>query len=434
MKKLIFALLLLPSVMLAQHKISGTFTPAASFKAAILYKLDSSKNDYINNADIVNGNFEIPLDASLKPGMYRIVYALPQEQYNFNFIYNNEDIVFKYDQKNGASFLLSKENILLSNYRDNMYSIKSKLNTFYGKGDQNKAEYTACISELKSIQDTAETASEGMLAHVFIKAEKPYIPTTFEDAATYYNNYKINYFKPIDFSNPVLQNSSFLMDSALNYVFIFADKQAKNTSYKNNIDDVVRVTSKEKAIQKSILEVLWSQFKDRNNEEVANYISSKYLEKLLDPVKDEMLLSDMKAFQNTAIGATAPDFSWPSKQGSSKLSLLRGKDFYIVAFWSSTCSHCLTELPVLKNYLGNKANIQVLAIGLEDERPNWEKTIADYPEFTQIYGFGKWNNPITIDYGISETPTFFVLDKNKKIVAKPDDVEALITFLDAQKS
>ncbi|MFB9053188.1 TlpA family protein disulfide reductase [Formosa undariae] len=431
MKKLILALLLLPTLVFAQHKISGTFSPAASFKTAILYKLEPSNHVYISNADIVNGNFELDLEASLKAGMYRIVYALPQEQYSFDFIYNNEDIVFQFQQDNGVSFQLSKENKLLTAYKNDMYIVKSKINTFYGTSEQNKADYMTCISEMKDIQNQAETASKGMLVHDFIKAERPYIPIAFEDAPTYFNNYKTNYFKPIDFNNPVLQNSSFLMDSALSYVFIFVDRQNENRSYKNNIDDVVRETSAARGVQKSILEVLWNQFKERKNEEVANYISSTYLEKLLDPVKDEMLISDMRAFRNTAIGAVAPDFSWPSKLGSSKLSTLSGKAYYIVTFWSSTCSHCLEELPVLKAYIHDKSNIQVLAIGLEDERPNWEKTIANYPEFTQIYGINKWDNPIPIAYGISGTPSFFVLDKDKKIIAKPNDVEKLITFMDS---
>ncbi|WP_299782153.1 TlpA disulfide reductase family protein [uncultured Formosa sp.] len=434
MKKLIFTFLLLPTILLAQHKVSGTFLPAEQFRAAILYKLEPSKPVYIANTNIVNGHFEMELDASQKPGMYRVVYALPQDQYNFEFIYNNEDIVFSFDKEKGISFQSSKENTLLNDYKSEMLAIKSKINTFYSNNIQDKAEYMACFTELKTVQHKAEETSENMLVHDFIKAEKPYIPTAFEDAQTYFNNYKTNYFKPIDFSNSVLQNSSFLLDSALRYIFIFVDKQHENTSYKNNIDVVVGVTSKEKVIQKSILESLWNQFKELNNEEVANYIASKYLEKLLDPVKDELLLSDMKAFQNTAIGVVAPDFSWPSKQGSSKLSKLTGKDFYIVTFWSSTCSHCLAELPVLKKYLGTKTNIQVLAVGLEDERPNWEKTIVDYPDFTQIYGYGKWDNPIPVAYGISSTPSFFVLDKDKKIVAKPDDVEALITFLNSHKS
>ncbi|MBP1840429.1 TlpA family protein disulfide reductase [Formosa algae] len=433
MKKLILALVLLPTLVFAQHKISGTFSPAKQFKAALLYKLEPAKTVYINNTTIVDGRFEMLLDASVKPGMYRIVYALPQDQYNFDFIYNNEDVVFDFNANKGMSFQASKENILLNNYKHEMYVVKGKINTLYSDKDIDKAEYTACIKELKEIQEKAEQASKDMLAYDFIKASRTYTPNTFEDAATYFNNYKTHYFNPIDFSNPVLQRSGFLMDAAIKYIYTFVDNGHKNTSYKNNIDDVVRITSKEKAIQKSILESLWNQFKNKNNEEVTNYIASQHLQKLLDPVKDEILLSDMKAFQNTAMGATAPDFSWPSKMGSTKLSELSGKDFYIVTFWSSTCSHCLAELPVLKTYLSNKKNIQVLAVGLEDERENWEKTIVDYPDFTQIYGYNKWDNPIPIAYGISSTPSFFVLDKDKKIVAKPNDVTALTAYLDSQK-
>lgn len=433
MKKIFFALLILPTLLLAQHKVSGTFSPAEKFKAAILYKLEPSKTIYIANTIIVNGHFEIEIDAKQKPGMYRVVYALPQDQYNFDFIYNNEDIEFDFNQEQGVSFQVSKENVLLTNYKNDMYKVKGKINMLYSNNIQDETEYIACMTELKTIQDKAEEASKNMLAQHFIKAEKPYIPTSFEDAQTYFNNYKTNYFKPIDFSNPVLQSSDFLMDHALNYIYIFVDRTNKNTSYKNNIDDVVTVTSKEKVIQKSILEVLWIKFKERQNEEVTNYIASKYLQKLLDPAEDAMLLSDMKAFQKTAIGVTAPDFSWPSKQGSTKMSELTGKDFYIVTFWSSTCTHCLAELPVLKTYLKNKKNIQVLAIGLEDERANWEKTIANYPDFTQIYAYKKWDNPIPIAYGINSTPSFFVLDKDKKIIDKPNDVNELISFLNSQK-
>ncbi|QDO93325.1 AhpC/TSA family protein [Formosa sediminum] len=433
MKKLLLILLLLPTVVIAQHKITGTFTPAKQFKAAILYKLEPTKTEYITNTTIVDGHFEMTLDATQPPGMYRVVYALPQDQYNFDFIYNNEDIVFNFDANKGISFQESKENKLLTTYRQDMYVVKNKINTIYSNKTVDQAEFNACIIELKDIQEQAEYESKNMLAHEFIKASRTYTPTTFEDATTYFNNYKTHYFDPIDFSNPILQSSEFLIDATLNYIYIFVDNANQNISYKNNIDDVVGVTSKEKTIQKAMLEILWNRFKNQNNEEVANYIASKHLQKLLDPVKDEILLSDMKAFQNTAIGAVAPDFSWPSKQGSTKLSQLNGKDYYILTFWSSTCSHCLAELPVLKNYLSNKKNIQVLAIGLEDERENWEKTITNYQDFTQIYGYGKWDNPIPIAYGVSSTPTFFVLDTDKKIVSKPNDVEALMAFLDTKK-
>jgi protein-disulfide isomerase len=44
-------------------------------------------------------------------------------------------------------------------------------------------------------------------------------------------------------------------------------------------------------------------------------------------------------------------------------------------------------------------------------------------------GFGKWDNEIGNSYNVTSTPTYFVLDKDKKIMAKPYDFEALKKIL-----
>lgn len=432
MKKLIFICCLLPLFAVAQHQLSGSFSPAEDFKAAILYKIEITNSVYINHANIENGVFELTLPPNAKPGMYRIVYALPQNEYNFDFIFNNEDIQFTFNQDEGVSFLNSKENLLLTQYRGEMQKTKTAINSFYSDTNPNPSDYLNYITALKTTQNQFESKSKGTLAHHFIVSERPYIPNNYEDAATYFNNYKTHYFDAIDFSDPVLKNSNALLDAALNYVFIFVDKDQPNGSYKNNIDRVVEQLQNETALQKTILEILWSQFKDQQNNVVANYISSTYLLQLLDPETDKDFLNEIQAFKNTAIGVTAPNFSWPTPEGTKSLDQLSGNTFYIVTFWSSTCSHCLEELPVLKQYLSHKLKMQVIAIGLEDEPTHWQQTIKNYPDFTHIYGEGHWDNPISTMYGVTGTPSFFVLDASKKIVAKPDDVEELMSFLDLQ--
>ena len=72
--------------------------------------------------------------------------------------------------------------------------------------------------------------------------------------------------------------------------------------------------------------------------------------------------------------------------------------------------------------------VKVIAYGIEDDNANWEKVTANYPEFIQVIGLEKWDNPLVKDYGIMSTPSYFVLDKNKKIIAKPDDTDGLEAF------
>jgi hypothetical protein len=66
---------------------------------------------------------------------------------------------------------------------------------------------------------------------------------------------------------------------------------------------------------------------------------------------------------------------------------------------------------------------------LEDEAENWQKEIKNYPNFIHVLGLEKWNNSIVNAYSINATPSYILLDKDKKIIAKPYDFEALNEIL-----
>ena len=103
---------------------------------------------------------------------------------------------------------------------------------------------------------------------------------------------------------------------------------------------------------------------------------------------------------------------------------------YLVVFWSSKFSDCLDEILQLQKYLKSKAksNIKVIAVGLEDDDKKWKELIKSYSEFLHVLGLGKWENKIGHAYGVTATPSYFVLDKQKHIVEKPEDFEALKAF------
>jgi thiol-disulfide isomerase/thioredoxin len=186
-----------------------------------------------------------------------------------------------------------------------------------------------------------------------------------------------------------------------------------------------------------LLKILWNQFADIEKETMANYVANEYLIPISQELKDDELTNELIIFKNTSLNAEAPDFSMEllnedDETALSKLSELNTHNRYIVLFWSSSCSHCLEELPELKKYIDSlkKGDTKVIAIGLEDEPYNWNNEILFYPNFIHVYGKGKWDNPIGDSYGVKATPTYFVLNKDKKIVAKPYDFEALKKYLE----
>ena len=130
---LIFAFL--PTTFWAQHTIKGTFTPAEDYKIAILYKVTPTVSEYVANAELNDdGSFEIALDSTVTKGMYRLVYAMPQEDYNFDIIYNaQEDIELRFNSETGVEFLSSIENTLLTSYTNSMSMVTHSIGKFFSE-------------------------------------------------------------------------------------------------------------------------------------------------------------------------------------------------------------------------------------------------------------------------------------------------------------
>nr|WP_262922222.1 TlpA disulfide reductase family protein [Algibacter sp. L4_22] len=151
-------------------------------------------------------------------------------------------------------------------------------------------------------------------------------------------------------------------------------------------------------------------------------------------LNDKDLIDGLTLFKNTSIGRKAPDFTLEIKKDKklvkTQLSALDIAQTYVVVFWSSTCSHCLDEIPQLQSFVQSldKGLVQVVAVGLEDDPYKWKDLTYSYPSFIHVYGEGKWDNKIGNDYGVTATPTYFILDKDKKIISKPEDFKVLQAF------
>src|SRR5690606_24979954 len=213
MKHLLFIFFLAPNLFFAQHTLKGTFTPAADFKAILLYKIEPSKLNYIDNATLKDGSFEMKLDERFKAGMYKLIYALPEEEHFIDIIYNGkEDIEFTFNLEDHVVYQSSKENKLMASYIHSMAMIQQSLSNFFS---QKSEDYNALESIFKTQRETQtnfEGAAIGTIALHFIKANKFYIPEKQEDVKTYMNNLEAHFFDYVDFKNEVLQSSNFLSE------------------------------------------------------------------------------------------------------------------------------------------------------------------------------------------------------------------------------
>lgn len=434
MQKLLYILLLLPVTLIAQHTVSGTFSPATDFTYAFLYKATPEGADYVDRGKLDDsGHFEIKLDSSLTAGIYKIVYAIPPEENNFDFIYNGkESVAFNFSNDEGVDFTASIENKLWNSYLKSMSMVNQTINNYYTKESTDEAAYLSIFKTLKEAQLNYEASANGKLVSAFIAANRPYIPKAFEDLDTYLGHLKDNYLQHIDFSDYLLQSSSFITERVNSYVFDL-NLNPNTAIYKTHISEVAAAIPNENiTIKTSLLEILWQRFVSLENHVLANYITDNYLLDLANKSNNKVLAQRLVSYKNTSIGTKAPNFDITNSTTKTNLHALEGSEYYLLIFWSSSCGHCLNELPKVSTLVTDKTDLQVVAFGLEKETDEWTNAIKDFPNFIHNIGLGKWEHPIVSTYGITATPMYFLLSKDKIIMAKPysfEDLEVVLKSL-----
>ena len=182
MKKSIFILfLLLAYGVQAQHTISGTFMPAKDYTWLIAYYLKPGTQNYIADTAINNGEFTLQIPDNALPGTYRLVYAVPQEEFYFDVIFNGEEsIELAFNATEGISFINSEENKLFNSYFKNINVLEQQITRFYTNENTEVKEYENIARQMDETQKTYEEKTLGMLVHNIVKANKPYIPSNYE--------------------------------------------------------------------------------------------------------------------------------------------------------------------------------------------------------------------------------------------------------------
>lgn len=437
-KHFIFYLLFLPLVTIAQNTITATFSPAEDYRWAILYKNTPNGSDYVAQGKIENGIVIFNLKEKHTVGVYKLVYAAPQEEYNFDIIYNgNENIELTFSKESGVIFQQSSGNLLINTYLMSMSGIGKEIENYYIEKNTNKDALIVLFNKQKETQKLYEDKSQNTIAHSFIKANKPYIPNNYQDAETYINNLTSNYFSSINFSDSFLQSSNFLLERSLAYIGgVTHNGMDKVSSINKNIDVVVaQIKDTEPLFQKDFLHKVWKKMVAYNLKDGANYLAETYLISIAKELRDQILVDKLEHYKNLSIGNVAPEINWETQENGNslehKLSELAIAKNYILIFWSSGCSHCLEQMPKVKALMQtvNSSEYKVIAVGLEDQAISWEKEIKNYPEFLHIIKLKKWDSGVVKDYGLTITPTYFVLDKDKKFIEKPENFEELEAFL-----
>lgn len=174
-------------------------------------------------------------------------------------------------------------------------------------------------------------------------------------------------------------------------------------------------------------------------DEVAQYLVERYVigpDALVAP--EQGVLRAAAEQLRVATGSIAPDMILVKPGVADTLRLkdvLKEHVYTALFFYSSTCDHCHDQMPGLRQLVLDMPSDHLLVVGiaLDSTLEEFNETIAqeriNWPCYTELNGWGVQGAK---DFNVKATPSFIVVDRDGRIVAKPLDHEALRTFISSR--
>lgn len=144
----------------------------------------------------------------------------------------------------------------------------------------------------------------------------------------------------------------------------------------------------------------------------------------------------VEAIKPNLIGNLAPELKLQDDEGNYYSLRQVNAKYTLLYFWEPDCSHCQKTTPILNKdlyQLFKNKGVSIYAVLTQNNKEKWMKAIQEYKIQEWIH---VWDPMYTSNfrklYDVTSTPIIYILDKNKKIIAKRLDVESSVKFLNAQ--
>ncbi|MCF8367866.1 MAG: redoxin domain-containing protein [Bacteroidales bacterium] len=379
-------------------------------------------------------------------GMYRVFF---NKEVFLDILFNKEDIRIQTDYQDlyeSLEVLSSKENQLYYDYLKIMHEYRLKLdllsplNDYYPRADSffhiARAQFIGVQAEaLVYTNDLIEQFPDTWVAKI-AKLKKPlfYDPSLDEIARRAYQ--VEHYFDNFDFTDVDLIRTNVYTTAAIEYMSLYSNPNLNQDQLQDEfikaVDKIMYEAMDNSIIYEFIVEYLVGGFERYHFDKVLDYIAETYSpEQCENEERKTDLETRLKKYAELSVGKDAPEIILPNDKGEMvKLSKIKS-EYTLVIFWASWCPHCNETLPDVHDlYLSsmNSGKVEVITVSIDTKKEEWEKALAE-GNYTWINAsdLKGWDSPAAVDYNVYATPTMFLLDKDKKIVAKP------ITFNELKK-
>ena len=254
-----------------------------------------------------------------------------------------------------------------------------------------------------------------------------------------YDYYKAHYFDKLKMDDPRLLRTPFFTNKLDNY-FEKVLLQSPDTIIKES-HRVINMANANYEMEKYLIQHLFNRANESKimgmDAVMVSLGEAYYLSGRADWADEEFLKNlkeRIEKIRPNIIGKTAADFKMQSYTDEFyKLSEI-DSEITILVFWEPECGHCEKEIPLLNKEVWKKYNnqsIKIVAVYTQWEKDPWiefihNNELSDWIHLYDPYNRSNFRN----NYDIYSTPVIYILDKDKKILAKRIGADQIPGFLD----
>ncbi len=472
MKKILFTLFVLQQISIVSRAQSFQVNLQSNYRSGIAYLTHhAGGNLSVEDSAAVSekGLAIFKGKRTLPPGIYAIVF--PGKRISTDFLIGQQkdiNISIKADTADLMRMQVTgaPENGLFQQYQQ-FVSVKGKqlfeqrqayINAASAKDSAiHEAAYNKTNQELNDYRNNLISKNPNSLMAIILNAmkEPPYptkIPVTRQDSLDNYQFYKTHYWDGTSFMDEAVVRTPFFAPKLKRYYGEVmpqsADSIIKDADYK------LLLARSAPEMYKYLLNWLTDNYispKYMGQDAVFVHLFEKYHSKGLSPWLNEKQMEAItrRAYMlmSNLVGEKAANLEMLDTAGKVSALYDLKSDYTVVVFWDPNCGHCKEEIPridsIYRASWKNK-NVRIYAVMSETDVPGWKKYINEHQllGWTHVYQSAEMTKANTAMqrpsfrqlYDVTQTPTLYLLDKDKRIVGKKLTLEQMNDLLQVKWS
>ncbi len=412
---------------------------------------DKDEFRLVDSVKSMNGSFYFFKSDHQPGGMYRIDLQVPDSRNTQNgagfieFIWADESFTIFADYNNIAetvAFGNSLENDLLAEFRQFEGKYEDKMASLWPLIDHYPEEdrfYRDAAGHLLNLQEErdryilelSQRSPDLFAARLIDTYRSATIPTDLKGMQRI-EFMKQHYFNLSPIDDPALLHAPVYNRKIIDYLMLYrlpeASFEEQEDAFIEAVDMIMANVSGDPELRSFSVEYLLEGFRSYGMERVEIYIVDTYVDETCITDAVELAQQRVEGYRRMEVGKIAEDILIRSADRKMvKLSEVDA-DYTLVLFWATYCEHCVKLIVELREWYSNEKpdNMEVFAVSIDTSRMEWDRFVNtfDTPWINTHEPMG-WEGKSASDYNVYATPTLYLLDRERRIIARPLNLREL---------